>query len=447
MNSENYSNATIAYNSGDYIKALEGYYLCLTTDSASFGPGDAGLIYHRLGNCLVKVERYEEAVAVYRKSLEDDNYSERGSIHVNLGTALSAIDRNEDAIVEFQSALDDTEYSAPYRAWMGLGNALSKLGRIVDAGTAYRTAALDPNNPNPVKALMNLGSSFSSLDRPADAVEAYLAILDFRVTGSTLNRTYERLANAYFADGQFTEAVQAFNDALMGGNYQLSERSLTQLAQARMALASPTDPSVLASIAMSSTGSNPSLEDSSSLRALDTEVSSILTFGTDSQSDNEIDFFTATDEELIAVSKRQLRRERNTSSAGLKILVGVLAAVVLVFGSGILAFTQGLGFPSQKAVINGFFDSHAKGTEVSSYWIDDAQADPVAFARMIQAVAEVDSSAVTIRTMDRSISESEAVVDVRLPEGGIVHYRVNLVRDGVGWKINGIELIFASQNQ
>jgi Tfp pilus assembly protein PilF len=447
LKSNNYTNATIAYNSGDYIKALEGYYNCLTSDSAGFDPGDAGLVYHRLGNCLVKVERYEEAVSVYRKSLDDPAYQERGSLHVNLGTALSALSRYDDAIEEFQAALGDDAYSTPYRAQMGMGNALSKLGRIVEAGSAYRTAALDANNPNPVKALMNLGASFSALDRPGDAVEAYLAILDFRVTGNTLNRTYERLAGAYFADGQYAKAIQAFNDALLGGNYQLSERSQAQMAQARLAITSPDE--ALAIVGMDATVSpypHASLEDSSSLQPLDADISGSYLFGTEHSTSDDIDFFTASDAELIAASKRQYKRERSLRHTGLKVFFALLVLVVLALGGAIFAFMQGYGWPTQETAINGFFDSYAAGRETVGYWVPAAMDKPVEFSRMLQAVVKADSSHVTIRHLDRSLSESEALLQVRLDGGGYVHYKVSLVRDGIGWKINGIELVFASQN-
>jgi len=444
VKSENYNNATIAYNSGDYIKALEGYYICLTEDVGSFEPGDSGLVYHRLGNCLVKVERYEEATQVYRKSLLDTNYVERGSIHVNLGTALFALGRNEEAIEAFQAALDDETYDAPYRAWMGMGNALTKLGRIVEAGTAYRTAALDPKNANPVKALMNLGASFSALNRPGDAVEAYLAILDFHVTGNTLNRTYERLGNAYFANGQYRDAIQAFQDAELGGNYHLSERSNTQLTQARLSLSSPMVAVALAE-AQSEQAKRSDLEDSSVLQALDTEAS-VFAFGSEQPNEEDVNFFTATDDDLIAAGKRQIRQARRLQHTGLRILLVILVVAVLTLGTATIAFTQGYGWPSQKAVINGFFDSHAAGKEEAAYWLvpqNDNQWQ--LYRRMLQSVAEVDSSHVTYMSIDRSMEESEVTIAVKLDEGGIVHYRINMVRDDFSWKISGIFMVFASQ--
>ncbi|MCL2631873.1 MAG: hypothetical protein FWD45_02120, partial [Coriobacteriia bacterium] len=339
-------------------------------------------------------------------------------------------------------------------------------GRIVEAGTAYRTAALDPNNPSPVKALMNLGASFSALDRPGDAVEAYLAILEFRVTGTTLNRTYERLGGAYFANGQYAEAAQAFYDAMLGGGYELTERSQAQLAQAKLALSTGFTPVVRTQTNLSASGAmaavnaaaasaaagsdaasdySAQLEDSSSLQAIDHEDGRNLAYGTDQSAETEVDFFTATDEELIEVSKRQARKERKQRHVGLKVFLAILIVIVLAFGAAIVAFTQGYGWPTQQATINSFFDSHASGSEVSPYWISTALDDPVAFNRILQSVAEVDSSAVTIIAIDRYISESEALIGVRLPEGGMIHYRVTLVRDGIGWKISRIELAFASQ--
>ena len=447
MKSTYYSDATVAYNSGDYIKALEGYYNCLTNDAAAFEPGDTGLVYHRVGNCLVKVERFAEAVSVYRKSLDDEQYHERGSLFVNLGTALAALEQYEEAITEFQAALDDRDYATPYRAWMGMGNALSKLGRIVEAGTAYRTAALDNTNPNPVKALMNLGASFSALDRPADAVEAYLAILDFKVTGITLNRTYERLGSAYYANGEYAEAVQAFNDAQLGTNFKLSERSLSLLADARQALQSPEVAAAKPSHVLAvSPYPQAALDDSSSLPPLDIEISGPFSVVGD-QTAADIDFFTASDAELIAAGKRQYKRERQLRHTGLKITFAVLLVFVIAFGGLIFAFVSGYGWPTQESVINGFFDDYGADRSIDAYWVDAAAKDPRAFSNMLLAVAPVNSNAVTIVNLDRSVDTSEALVKATLPEGGSVYYRLSLVRDGIGWKINGIELLFASQNQ
>ncbi|MCL1880194.1 MAG: tetratricopeptide repeat protein [Actinomycetia bacterium] len=469
MQSYSYEQATIAYNSGEYARALEGYFRCLKEDQSEFESGDKGLVYHRLGNCLIKVKRYEEAVAAYHKSLEDSDYSERGSIHVNMGTAFSALGRYDEAIEEYHAALDDRYYPTPYRAWMGMGNALSKLKRIVEAGTAYRTAALDENNPNPVKALMNLGASFCTLDRPADAIKAYLAILDFRVTGATLHKTYERLGAAYFLDAQYDKAIQAFNDAQMGADYQISDRSRQQLREAKAHLAetdssnpradadtdADTDDSSHSGQDMALGGGEDGLtdgyqepdslfDDPTGLKPLDAEVSGPMVVGANIPSAENTGFFTATDAELIEAGKQSVKKEKKLRHTGLKVFLAVIVVVVLALAAAIVCYVQGVGYPSQQAVINRFFDAHAGSGSVTDSWVnvaDDRQAD---FQRIVNSVVQVDSSKVKVIGMSASMNETTALVDVQLPEGGIVHYQINLVRDMIGWKINGIDLVFAS---
>ena len=454
MQSSHYDKATIAYNSGAYNDALEGYALCLQEDSASFEPGDRGLVYHRLGNCLIKEARYEEAVAAYQESLVDPEYHERGSIHVNLGAAFSSLGRYQEAIDEYHAALDDKKYPTPYRAWMGMGNALSKLGRIVEAGTAYRTAALDEANPNPVKALMNLGASFCALERPGDAVEAYLAILDFKVTGLTLNKTYERLGSAYYLDKQYAKAIQAFTDAQMGTGYQLSPKSLQQFQDARSALAesaqepsddyllSPEDAAIDA--LLDAAGETDGDDGQSGLKPLDMEISGPLVVGANIPSAEDTGFFTATEAELIAASKRKLKKEKKLRHTGLKVFLTIVIILVVLIAGVIACYFLGIGFPSQKSVINRFFDQHANGASVASTWVQVADQDQATFQRIVNAVAPVDSSKVTVFSLTTSMQTSTAVVSVQLPEGGIIHYQIDLARDFIGWKINGIDLVFAS---
>jgi hypothetical protein len=52
---------------------------------------------------------------------------------------------------------------------------------------------------------------------------------------------------------------------------------------------------------------------------------------------------------------------------------------------------------------------------------------------------------IEIDYLHRTMTVSEAVVIATLPEGGTLRYNVGLTRDVLGWKINNIELVFASQ--
>jgi tetratricopeptide (TPR) repeat protein len=452
LKSTYYDQATAAYSAQDYPQALKGYYQCLKEDWGSFQPGDAGLVYHRIGNCLIKMRNFKEAAVSYQKALQDDAYSEKTSIFVNLGTTLNGIGKYAEAIVYFNKALSDASYATPYRAYMGLGSAYTKLERYVDAGTAYRQAALDEGNPNPVKALMNLASSFTMLKRPDDAVEAYLAILDFRVTGKTLNTTLERLGHAYVAAGRYQEGLEVFDDAR--ARFVLSAEAEEDYQKTRLALGliSAQAPVVLTNDAFEPNDSFAGLDSYERVpsgpvgqyRALDLDEVDDYDAG-NVPHPGDTGFFTATDADLIATSKRQMRKERKLRHTGLKILLTIVIILIVALGTCVVAYTQGVGIPSQEKVVTDFFKAYATGEPVEdyeSYWVANNDEDKVALKRLLDGVAR--TSNVSILSIDSQMRESQALVNATLPEGGIVHYRLDLARDIIGWKISGIEMVFAS---
>ena len=445
MKSTYYDQATVAYNAGDYPKALKGYYQCLKEDWAIFEPGDAGLIYHRIGNCLIKMKNLKDAATSYQKALQDDRYGEKTSIHVNLATTLNGIGKYADAITYFNKALSDSTYSTPYRAYMGLGNSYSKLGKYVEAGTAYRSAALDESNPNPVKALMSLGSTFTLLGRPADAVEAYLAILDFRVTGKALVAALEKLGQAYVAAGRYQEAIGSFEDALSREPYTLSPEAQEDYQKARRYLGLAAERSYGTGKAGDSYGADGLQKERSSAYPL-VDFNEEEGYGAGNvPSADDTGFFTATDAELMETGRRQLRKERKLRHTGLKVFLGIIIVLILALGTCVIAYMQGVGIPSQQTVIEEFFGAHAAGESVDKYWIDKAYADRATFNRLLDGVAK--SKDVAILSLESDMTEATVLADVKLSEGGIVHYQIKMARDGIGWKLIGIEMIFASVQQ
>ncbi|MDR1013375.1 MAG: tetratricopeptide repeat protein [Coriobacteriales bacterium] len=451
MQSTSYEQATTDYNAGDYPHALKGYYQCLKEDWSSFQPGDAGLVYHRIGNCLIKMRNFKEAAVSYQKALQDDDYFEKTSIYVNLGTTFNGIGKYPEAIACFEKALTDASYATPHRAYMGMGNAYAKLGKYVDAGTAYRKAALDESNPNPVKALMSLASSFSSLGRPDDAVEAYLAILDFRVTGKVLNTVLERLGQAYVVAGRYQEGLETFADALAREQFTLSPEAEADYRKARLALGIVADPEPLPA-------SQAALEEDDSLSGFDLRERfssnpvghySALDFNEDDDfgtgnvpHPGDTGFFTATDADLIATGKREMRRERKLRHTGLKAFFVILLILIVALGVCVVAYYQGVGIPSQEKVVTDFFSAYAAGEPVEEFWVISSDADRTTLARFLDGVAR--SSNVNIIAIDSQMRESQVLADVKLSEGGTVHYRIDLVRDVIGWKMRGIEMVFAS---
>ncbi|MDR3037129.1 MAG: tetratricopeptide repeat protein [Coriobacteriales bacterium] len=458
MKSVHYEKATVAYNSKDYPQALKGYYQCLKEDWGAFEPGDAGLVYHRIGNCLIKMRSYKEAAVSYQKALQDDQYLEKASIYVNLGTTLNGIGKYQEAISYFNKALTDASYATPYRAHMGLGAAYAKLEKHVEAGTAYRDAALDDANPNPVKALMSLGSSFTLLGRPSDAVEAYLAILDFRVTGKVLNTTLELLGRAHVASGHYQEGLEVFEDALTREQFSLSPQAQDDYQKARLALGLALNDAPAAPTDFAATPDAWDKDEQASLAGFELQDPYAYDAATPyaAQEHNEGDgygggnvpdsgdtgFFTATDADLIEESKRELRKERKLRNTGLRALVVIVVILIVLLGACVVAYTQGIGIPSQETVTRDFFTAHAAGDPVEDYWVADSEADKATLKRLLDGVAK--SADVTIVSIDAQMTESEVVVDAKLPQGGTSHYRLQLSRDIIGWKISGIEMIFAS---
>ena len=123
MNKSLFDQATIRYNNKDYRGALRGYTACLQDTSAPFQLGEVGLIYHRIGNCLVKLKNPTEAIQAYAQAASDAAYSVKGALQNNIGMAYASLRDYNNAKAHFQHAVEDPDYDTPYKAYMGLGNA------------------------------------------------------------------------------------------------------------------------------------------------------------------------------------------------------------------------------------------------------------------------------------------------------------------------------------
>ena len=58
----------------------------------------------------------------------------------------------------------------------------------------------------------------------------------------------------------------------------------------------------------------------------------------------------------------------------------------------------------------------------------------------------VNDANVTIDGINKSMTDSVVYATAKTPEGGDVMYRINMVRDVIGWKISSVELYFPSQS-
>ena len=56
MNNDLFQQARAAYARKDFQGALAAYTQCLQDAGSSLAPGEVGLLYHQIGNCLVKLK-------------------------------------------------------------------------------------------------------------------------------------------------------------------------------------------------------------------------------------------------------------------------------------------------------------------------------------------------------------------------------------------------------
>jgi len=131
VNTQLFDQATISYDNKDYRGALRAYTACLQDTSTPFALGEIGLIYHRIGNCLVKLKNPAEAIQAYAQAAADPAYSAKGALQNNIGMAYASLRDYENAVKHFEKAVEDPAYETPYKAYMGLGNAELKLGEVL----------------------------------------------------------------------------------------------------------------------------------------------------------------------------------------------------------------------------------------------------------------------------------------------------------------------------
>ena len=450
MNNDLFQQAKTAVALSDYNRALELYGKCLQDAENPPQAGEVGLVYHQIGNCLMKLKSYYEAIEAYTQAAADTAYDAVGTVNCNLGMSYAALRDWVNAVKHFEIAVSDRNYPTPYKAYTGMGNALMKQGKSAEAGVAFREAALDESNPDPTKALLNLGVCFMALNRPADAVASYESALQFAMTPDTRNKLYASLGQAYVASGQMQQAVDAFEQAIADKTYYLSDSASVDYQRAIAAVAQGNAEATQALPALADMSGLDVASDGSAIPEQDPYVVDETAISEDyyfadayaKQGDyaptGEERFFNASDEELEQWSKGVVKMERKRRGTGLKVLLVIVILVLLVLAGGLFLYTQGYGWPMQETVAEQLFANPADESLYSSTLSSEDIAD-------ISALIP-EGSSITVDGVSKSMSTSTAYVTATTPQGGDIEYEVSLVRDMIGWKVSNVELYFASQN-
>ncbi len=411
MDESRFEAAEAAYSTGDWRTAAREYL-----GAAGGGGAGAGEAFHMAGNALMRLKRFDDAAQVYTRALDDADYGNLGALNANRGAAFSAAGERERAVSSYEAALEDPAYDSRFKALQGLGGALFDLGRIEDAGDAYRRAALDDANPQPGKALNNLGMCFVALGRPADAVEAYraaVALDDYPGRG----KAAANLGLAYMSLGLSEEAIRAFERAMKEFGYELTDGAAAAYEAAQEALGSRQV------VDGWSTG----------------EMPPAFKFEEDETEDGpESAFFTRTDTEMKVVDRENRRAERveRNSKKNVWVTVSVWVTVAaVIIGLVAFAWLSGFGYPTQEMSVKGLLSAHRAGETVESYWVAVPSAD---VAKEMSNLPPEFAADPVIENVVRSAKTSTVDVTIVLDKGAPLTYKVSLLREGVGWKVNGI---------
>ena len=449
MNNELFQQAKVAFSVRDYNRAHDLFSQCLSDTEFPPEPGEIGLIYHQMGNCLTKLHSYYEAIEAYTRSVADSNYDAVGTVNCNLGMAYAASRDWANAVKHFEIAVSDRNYPTPYKAYTGMGNALLKQGKSAEAGVAFREAALDESNPDPTKALLNLGVCFMALNRPADAVASYESALQFDMPRETRNKMYSSLGQAYVATGRMDQAVVSFERAIADKTYHLSDSASVDYQRAVAAVAQGNAENTQALPAVDTSGLDVLNDDPSTTSGQDPYVVDERAISEDyyfadqyaakgDPTNNEDYFFNATDQELEQWSKGVVKLERKRRSVGLKILLVIILLLLAVVGAGLFLYMQGYGYPTQESVVEKLFEDPTS----SEVYVEGFSADDIKDVSSLIAAG----STVQVDGVNREMSSSTVYATATLPQGGNVTYEVSLVRDLIGWKVSSVDLYYASQH-
>ena len=465
MNNELFQQAKQAYADKDYVSALNKFTECLQDPQMPPADGEVGLIYHQIGNCLVRCKNYHEAIHAFTQATMDDVYDAVGVVNYNLGNTYASLRDYDNAVRHYEVAVSDARYATPYKAYAAMGSALLKVGKSAEAGVAFREAALDERNPDPTKSLLNLGICFMALDRPADAIASYESALPFDMTPDTKNKLMANLGQAYVATGQMKKAVGAFEKALEDKTYFLNDSAAVDYQRAIGAVSQGTDtfaPVTVDLAAQAEAQNAPVGEDMSGLDTLANDGTAMLdpvvynqmetqpaygygqpygAYGTGQPLPQPDDSFLQPSQADMDQWQQNFKMSgKKKKHTGLKIFLALLIIVILAAAAGVFAYTQGYGWPMQDAVVQKMFaDPKASSSEVFAKDLSDAKIES-----LIDTMTT--DSSVTIDGVDRGMNESTVYATAKTAEGGSAQYKVSMVRDGIGWKVSDVELYFTSQN-
>ncbi len=155
--------------------------------------------YKGLGQAYLRVGKYDDAVAAFRKSLTLNQYY--ADVHNDLGTALMMLGRREEGRKEFLTAFTDATNPTPEVTARNIGQTYFDEKNYAEALNWFRTSM--ERNPHYPDAYIRAADTLVTMSRPDEAIS---------VLENGLKALPEDLAvllalgEAYYRAGRFNDA-------------------------------------------------------------------------------------------------------------------------------------------------------------------------------------------------------------------------------------------------
>jgi tetratricopeptide (TPR) repeat protein/predicted Ser/Thr protein kinase len=222
-----------------------------------------GTTYWYLGESLLAIRQFEQAVALRQQVLGPDHYETLKSMN-NLALAYQDAGRFGDAVPLFEEVLKESKVrngpnnTATLTVMNNLANAYRAVGRLADAvplaeeTLEKRKALSGPDDAETLRAMGNLAWIYKSAGRLAEALPLYEEALKRSRTQlgphhpATLGKM-NNLAQAYRAAGRLSDALPLYEEALagrtekLGRNHHETLMTMDNLALAYQSAGRPAD--------------------------------------------------------------------------------------------------------------------------------------------------------------------------------------------------------------
>ncbi len=157
-------------------------------------------------------------------------------------------------------------------------------------------------------------------------------------------------------------------------------------------------------------------------------------------------FFTMTEDEMKQADREARRAERDSHEGRARCWSKVLARRRdrrRVPRRARASCTRwATGGPPRRSTVKGLLQANATGKSVAAYWVAVPDKD---VAKEMAKLPPV--SSFKVESVDKGSSVSAAFVQITPKQGAPLRYKITLQREGVGWKVVGVDNNWASSGQ